>query len=109
MAVGDTVRLEAPVTSPIPLSSARLVAPETDHDSVELWPAEMLVGEDAKLEMTGGAAGSWGAGGVDAELEPPPPPQPAANAATTTRKPRRVAETTGNSHLHNGPRRWPSA
>ena len=52
VAVGETV-VEVPVTVPIPLME-REVAPDTDHERVELAPALMVAGLAVKLEIVGG-------------------------------------------------------
>ena len=54
VAVGETV-VEVPVTVPIPLIE-RVVAPDTDHDRVELAPELMVAGFAVKLEIFGTGA-----------------------------------------------------
>jgi hypothetical protein len=78
-AVGDTERVVDPVTSPMALSSDRLVAPDTDQDNVVACPAVIDAGVAEKLEITGGVGGG--------ALPPPPPvpapPPPPPHAAVT--------------------------
>ena len=54
--MGETV-VDVPLTAPTPLSMLRLVAPVTDHDSVDDEPGAMVGGEAEKEEMTGFASG----------------------------------------------------
>lgn len=44
-----------PLTLPIPLSIDTEVAPDTDQDSVVVWPATIPEGLGLKAEITGGS------------------------------------------------------